>query len=225
MRMETIRIQEAINVRYSALAEESCCLSCGGAASYGEPKAGEICLDLGSGRGTDVLRMAEAVGPAGHAYGVDVSDGMVEKARQTAGRLGAANVTFLKGELDHLPLPAEGVDLVVSNCTINHAADKPAAWREIYRVLKPGGRFVVSDIYATAPVPALYASDPQAIAECWAGSVTREEYFHHLAQAGFTDVSILSESTPYAKGSIEVVSFTITASKAKRCCCSSGTKK
>ena len=221
--MEGTQVVEAINVRYSALAEKSCCLSCGGAVNYGEPKAGEICLDLGSGRGADVLRMAEAVGPTGHAYGVDVSDGMVEKARQSAERLGAANATFLKGELDHLPLPAEAVDLVVSNCTINHAPDKPAAWREIHRVLKPGGRFVVSDIFATAPVPAQYASDPQAIAECWAGSVTRDEYFHHLAQAGFSDVGILSESAPYAKGSIEVVSFTISATKAKRCCCS--TKK
>jgi arsenite methyltransferase len=218
--VEGTKVVEAINVRYSALAEESCCLSCGGAVNYGAPKAGEICADLGSGRGADVLRMAEAVGPAGHAYGVDVSDGMVEKARQSAARLGTANATFLKGELDHLPLPTEGVDLVVSNCTINHAADKPAAWREIYRVLKPGGRFVVSDIYSTAPVPAPFASDPQAIAECWAGSVTRQEYFTHLAQAGFTDVSVLSESTPYPKGSIEVVSFTISATKAKRCCCS-----
>jgi arsenite methyltransferase len=222
--MEGTRLVEAINVRYSALAEESCCLSCGGAAEHGKPRTGEVCLDLGSGRGTDVLRMAEAVGPTGHAYGVDVSDGMVEKARKTAERLGAANATFLKGELDRLPLPAEAVDLVVSNCTINHAPDKPAAWREIFRVLKPGGRFVVSDIYSTAPVPAPYAADPQAIAECWAGSVTRQEYLTHLSQAGFTDVSILSESTPYAKGSIEVVSFTITASKAKKCCCCSTNK-
>jgi len=221
--VEETKVREAINVRYSALAESSCCLSCGGAVEHGKPRTGEVCLDLGSGRGADVLRMAEAVGLTGHAYGVDISDGMVEKARLTAERLGAANATFLKGELDNLPLPAEGMDLVVSNCTINHAADKPAAWREIYRVLKPGGRFVVSDIYATAPVPAQYASDPQAIAECWAGSVTRQEYFDNLAQAGFTDVSVLSESTPYAKGSIEVVSFTISATKAKRCCCS--TKK
>jgi arsenite methyltransferase len=222
--VEGTRLAETINVRYSALAEESCCLSCGGAVEHGKPRTGETCLDLGSGRGTDVLRMAEAVGPAGHAYGVDVSDGMVAKARKTAERLGAANVTFLKGELDHLPLPAEAVDLVVSNCTINHAADKPAAWREIFRVLKPGGRFVVSDIYATAPVPAEYANDPQAVAECWAGSVTRQEYLAHLAQAGFTDVSVLSESAPYAKGSVEVVSFTIAGMRAKRCCCCSTNK-
>jgi arsenite methyltransferase len=217
------KVLEAINVHYSALAESSCCLSCGGAVNYSEPKTGEVCLDLGSGRGADVLRMAEAVGPSGHAYGVDVSDGMVEKARQTAKRLCAVNATFLKGELDHLPLPADSVDLVISNCTINHAADKPAVWREIYRVLKAGGRFVVSDIYSTAAVPAEYAHDPQAVAECWAGSVTREEYFRHLAQAGFTEVSVLSESNPYPKGSIEVVSFTISATKAKRCRC--GTKK
>lgn len=221
--MDGHEVMEAINVRYSALATSSCCLSCGGAVTYSEPKPGEVCVDLGSGRGSDVLRMAEAVGPSGHAYGVDASDGMVEKARQTAERLGATNASFLKAELDHLPFSAEGVDLMISNCTINHAADKPAVWREVFRVLKPGGRFVVSDIYSTQPVPEAYAKDPQAVAECWAGSVTREEYFRHLAQAGFTEVSVLIESAPYEKGRIEVASLTIAATKANRCCCS--TKK
>jgi arsenite methyltransferase len=108
--METIKVVDAINTRYSALAEESCCLSCGGAANYAEPKPGETCLDLGSGRGTDVLRMAEAVGPTGHAYGLDVSDGMVEKARKTAERLGTTNATFMKGDLERIPLPANAVE-------------------------------------------------------------------------------------------------------------------
>ena len=151
--MNDNRVIEAINVRYSALAGDTCCLSCGGAATHGKPGTGEICLDLGSGRGTDVLRMAEAVGPSGRAYGVDASDGMLEKARQTAEKLGVTNVEFIKGDLGSLPLPADSVDLVTSNCTINHAADKPRAWQEVFRVLKPGGRAVVSDIYSTAPVP------------------------------------------------------------------------
>ncbi len=129
---------QAVNVRYSELAQSSCCLSCGGAVNYSEPKPGEVCVDLGSGRGSDVLRMADAVGPAGHAYGVDVSDGMVEKARQTAERLGVTNASFQKADLEHLPFPAEGVDLIISNCTINHAADKPAVWREVFRVLEAG---------------------------------------------------------------------------------------
>jgi arsenite methyltransferase len=108
---------------------------------------------------------------------------------------------------------------VISNCTINHAPDKLAVWREVHRVLKSDGRFVVSDIYATAPVPPQYASDPQAVAECWAGAVTREEYFRQLALAGFTGVQVISESKPYPKGSVEVVSVTVTGTKAKRCCC------
>lgn len=218
--MGVIDVMEAINVRYSALAQSSCCLSCGGAVTFSEPKTGEVCVDLGSGRGTDVLRMAEAVGPSGHAHGVDASDGMVEKARQTAERLGVTNASFLKADFVHLPFSDDGVDLVISNCTINHAADKPAVWREVFRVLKPGGRFVVSDIYSRTPVPAEYATDPRAVAECWAGSVTRDEYFRHLVQAGFTNVSVLSESAPYEKGRIEVVSFTISGTKAKRCRCS-----
>jgi ubiquinone/menaquinone biosynthesis C-methylase UbiE len=164
--------------------------------------------------------MAEAVGPAGRAYGVDASDGMVQKARETAERLGVTNATFLKADLHSLPLPEESVDMVISNCTINHASDKEAVWREIHRVLKPGGRFVVSDIYSSAEVPEEYARDPEAVAECWAGAVTREDYFRHLSRAGFREVSVLSESEPYAKGKIQAVSFTISGAREKRCCCS-----
>ena len=96
-------------------------------------------MDLGSGRGRDTLRMAEAVGATGHAFGIDASEGMLEKARETATRLGVTNASFLRADLAALPLESESVDLVVSNCTINHATDKQAAWNEIYRVLKPGG--------------------------------------------------------------------------------------
>jgi arsenite methyltransferase len=221
----TSEVRVAVDERYSALAEGSCCLSCGGAVSLAEPKPGEVCLDLGSGRGTDVIRMAEAAGPTGHAYGLDASDGMLEKARLTAERLGVRNATFLKGDLESLPLPDGSVDLVISNCTINHAGDKPAVWREVSRVLRPGGRFVVSDIYSTRPVPAEYAADPRAVAECWAGAVTREEYLGHLAAAGFGEVQVLSEGTPAPKGRIETVSFTFTAIKASRCCCGAGARK
>ena len=139
---------QAIDARYSALSSGSCCLSCGGAIDHAKPRPGEICLDLGSGRGQDVLRLAEAVGPDGFAYGLDVAAGMLDTARRTAAKLGVANVAFLQSELERIPLPDKSVDLVISNCTINHAADKPAVWAEIHRVLKNGGRFVVSDIYA-----------------------------------------------------------------------------
>ena len=209
----------AIDIRYSELAESSCCLSCGGASSHSNPKTGEICVDLGSGRGTDVLRMAEEVGEHGHAYGIDISDGMLDKARKTTAKLGVENATFLKAAFEALPLDDGSADLVVSNCAINHSADKEAVWDEIFRVLKAGGRFVVSDIYSTEPVPEEYRNDPQAVAECWAGSVTRDEYIMQLADAGFKDVEILEESAPYDKGSIQVASWTIYGTKPKGCGC------
>ncbi|MEZ5072201.1 MAG: methyltransferase domain-containing protein [Bacteroidales bacterium] len=166
---------KAIEIRYSELSlDDGCCLSCGNALGFARAARGEVCADLGSGQGSDVLRMAEEVGPGGFAYGIDVSDGMLRKARKRAEKMGVRNVSFIKSQLERIDLDSERVDLVISNCTINHAADKKAVWSEIHRILKKGGRFVVSDIYATAEVPERYRTDPQAVAECWAGSVTRK---------------------------------------------------
>lgn len=200
---------QAIDKRYSELATSCCCLSCGGAAGHAAPRPGETCLDLGSGRGTDALRLAEAVGPGGRVIGLDAAEGMLRVARETARRLGIENAEFVRGELERLPLPDGAVDLVVSNCTLNHAADKRAVWREVARVLKPGGRFVVSDVLAMAPVPAAYAQDPEAVAECWAGAVTEAEYRAQLSAAGFAGIEVLEQSAPYPKGAIEVSSWTI----------------
>jgi arsenite methyltransferase len=208
----------AIDQRYGQLAETSCCLSCGGAIRYAEARPGESCLDLGSGRGQDVLRLAEAVGPTGHAYGLDVSDGMLDKSRRNAAKMGLGNVTFLKSPLEHIPLPDASVDLVVSNCTINHARDKPAVWSEIHRVLKAGGRFVVSDIYALEDVPEAYRDDPEAVAECWAGSVRREVYLSTVAAAGLVGLAVIEESAPYDKGRIQVASLTLAGTKPGGCC-------
>lgn len=208
-----------INNRYSELAESDCCLSCGGAINYAEPQTGEICVDLGSGRGTDVLRMAESVGEKGFVYGIDISDGMLEKARKNAQKFNVKNVEFIRCELEKLELPDNHVDLVISNCTLNHAENKQAVWNEIYRILKKGGRFVVSDIYATKPIAEEFRSDPVAISECWAGAVTRNEYMQQLEKAGFATIEIIEESKPYAKGKAEVASFTIAGKKAKGCGC------
>jgi len=207
-----------INNRYSELAESECCLSCGGAINYAEPATGEVCVDLGSGRGTDVLRMAELVGETGFVYGIDVSDGMLGKARRNAEKFGVTNVSFVNCELEKLNLPDKLADLVISNCTLNHAANKQAVWNEIYRILKKGGRFVISDIYAIGEIADEYKNDPVAVAECWAGSVTRAEYMQQLEKAGFTAVEIIEESAPYAKGRAEVASFTI-AGKRDTCNC------
>lgn len=202
-----------ISKRYSDLAETSCCLSCGGAINYAGAKPGETCVDLGSGRGTDVLRLAENAGKDGFVYGIDISDGMIQKAISTASRLGVSNVSFLLSTLEEIKLKDNIADLVISNCTINHAADKQTVWNEVFRILKEGGRFVVSDIYSVAPVPAEYKNDPAAIAECWAGSVTREEYLEQLKIAGFATVHIIEESAPYEKGKIMVSSWTIAGEK------------
>ncbi|RPJ08247.1 MAG: methyltransferase domain-containing protein [Spirochaetaceae bacterium] len=220
--MEQKNIIEAVENRYTGLAEVECCLSCGGAAQKAGITKGEVCVDFGSGRGTDVIRMATETGAEGFVYGIDATRAMIEKASVLAEKLGVKNATFIEAELDKLPLAAAIVDCVVSNCTINHASDKKAVWREIYRVLKPGGRFVVSDIYASTPVPMEYAKDPQAIAECWAGSQTRQDYLDTVLDVGFSGVHILEESEPYEKGRIQVSSFTIAGEKPAGCSCSSG---
>jgi arsenite methyltransferase len=202
-----------INKRYSELAETSCCLSCGGAINYSEARPGEVCVDLGSGRGTDVLRLAEEVGTAGFVYGIDISEGMIQKATGTAERLEVKNVEFLHSTLENIKLGDNKVDLAISNCTINHASDKQAVWNEVYRILKKGGRFVVSDIYALNQIPDEYRNDPEAIAECWAGSVTREEYLDQLKKAGFSSFRIIEESVPYQKGKVMVSIWTIAGEK------------
>jgi Methylase involved in ubiquinone/menaquinone biosynthesis len=147
-------IIDAINVRYSELSESSCCLSCGGAINYAKPQSGETCVDLGSGRGNDVIRMAEEVGEKGFVFGIDISEGMIAKATANLEKFEVNNAKILKAELESLPLRNDSINLVISNCTINHSSDKQTVWNEIYRVLKEGGRFVVSDIYAIEEIEA-----------------------------------------------------------------------
>lgn len=202
-----------IDKRYTELAETSCCLSCGGAINHSKPKLNDVCVDLGSGRGTDVIRLAEIVGEKGFVYGIDISEGMIKKSVDTSRRLGVKNVDFIQSTLENIKLPSASADLVISNCTINHSSDKQTVWNEVNRILKNGGRFVVSDIYALNPVPDDYKNDPAAIAECWAGSVTRDEYLDQLRNAGFDAPEIIEESDPYKKGEVMVASWTIAGIK------------
>ena len=209
-----LTLQTEINNRYSSLADTTCCLSCGGAINHSEPLPGEVCVDLGSGRGTDGIRLAERVGDGGFVYGIDISDGMIMKSSATADRLGVKNIKFIRSTLEKLDLDDNTADLVISNCTINHSSDKQSVWNEIFRVLKNGGRFVISDIYSTERIPDEYKNDPVAVSECWAGSVTRSEYLVQIQNAGFRDVEILEESSPYSKGQAMVASWTIKGVKA-----------
>ena len=206
-------ITEAINERYTQLSETTCCLSCGGAINHANAQIDEVCVDLGSGRGNDVIRLAEEVGENGFVYGIDISEGMISKAIANLEKFEVANAEILKAELEELPFENGSVNLVISNCTINHAANKQAVWNEVYRILKTAGRFVVSDIYATQPIAEEYRNDPAAVAECWAGAVTKDEYLTMLEDAGFKDIIIYEESAPYAKGNAEVASLTISGYK------------
>jgi arsenite methyltransferase len=165
-------------------------LGCGNPTAMAELHAGETVLDLGSGGGIDVLLSARRVGPTGTAYGLDMTDEMLALARANQAKAGVENVHWLKGHIEAIPLPAETVDVVLSNCVINLSTDKPQVLRETARVLKPGGRFAVSDVVADAGMDAGTRADLDQYVGCIAGALTREEYARHLADAGLTDIEI-----------------------------------
>ncbi len=165
-------------------------LGCGNPTALAELHEGEVVLDLGSGGGIDVLLSARRVGPTGKAYGLDMTDEMLALAQRNAAEAGATNVEFLKGYIESIPLPAATVDVVISNCVINLAADKGQVLREAFRVLRPGGRFAVSDVVADGPLPAGLRSNMEAWVGCLAGALEIATYERLLTDAGFTGVSI-----------------------------------
>jgi arsenite methyltransferase len=167
-------------------------LGCGTPVAYADLRPGEVVVDLGSGAGGDVLRAARDVGPSGRSIGVDMTPEMVAAARANAGRNGFENVEFRLGEIEHLPLTDAVADVVISNCVINLAPDKRRAFVEAYRVLRPGGRLVVSDMVSNGPLPDSVRSDPTAWAACIAGALPYEEYAAAIAAAGFVDVTVLT---------------------------------
>ena len=176
----------------AALPEEAvlASLGCGNPTALIELREGETVLDLGSGGGIDVLLSAKRVGPSGFAYGLDMTDEMLALAMENKAKAGTTNVAFLKGRIEDIPLPARSVDVVISNCVINLAADKSQVLRESIRVLKPGGRFAVSDGVADGPVPPELRSNMEAWVGCLAGALEVETYQRLLTEAGFTDVSV-----------------------------------
>ena len=165
-------------------------LGCGNPIAVADLHQGERVLDLGSGGGIDVLLSARRVGPSGFAYGVDMTDEMLELARANAARSGAGNVEFLKGEIEDLPLPEAAVDVVISNCVINLSVDKPAVLAEMFRVLAPGGRIGITDVVAEDHLTAADRAAAGSYAGCIAGALSRAEYLDGLAAAGFTDASV-----------------------------------
>ncbi len=165
-------------------------LGCGNPTALAELKPGEKVLDLGSGGGIDVLLSARRVGPTGFAYGLDMTDAMLELAERNRIESKIENVRFLKGVIEAIPLPDQSVDVVISNCVINLSADKGQVLREAYRVLSPGGRFAVSDIVFQGQIPQAIRSDLEAWAGCLAGALEEDTYRRLLAEAGFTDIEI-----------------------------------
>jgi arsenite methyltransferase len=165
-------------------------LGCGNPTALAELKPGETVLDLGSGGGIDVLLSARRVGPTGKAYGLDMTDEMLALARENQRQAGVTNVEFLKGEIEHIPLPADAVDVIISNCVINLSADKDAVLAEAFRVLKPGGRFAVSDVVVRGEVPPVIRRSVELWIGCVAGALEESEYRAKLAKAGFEAIDV-----------------------------------
>jgi arsenite methyltransferase len=216
---DSVDLRETVRARYAALAvaatgpePDGCCgpslysdgeteelpqaavvasLGCGNPIAVAELYEGETVLDLGSGGGIDVLLSARRVGPTGTAYGLDMTDEMLELARANQAKAGIENVHWLKGHIEDVPLPAGTVDVVLSNCVINLSTDKPQVLREAARVLRPGGRFAVSDIVADSAMDEATRGDLAQYVGCVAGALTRDEYTRYLAEAGLTDIEIV----------------------------------
>ena len=165
-------------------------LGCGNPTALAELRTGETVLDLGSGGGIDVLLSARRVGPTGKAYGLDMTDEMLALARRNQAEAGVTNVEFLKGEIEAIPLPDGAVDVIISNCVINLSGDKDRVLAEAFRVLKPGGRFAISDIVVRGPVPAEIRRSVDLWMGCVAGALEESEYVAKLQRAGFADVGV-----------------------------------
>ena len=203
-------------------------LGCGNPTALARLEPGQTVLDLGSGGGIDVLLSARRVGRSGTVYGLDVTDEMLALARENQRQAGVTNVEFLKGSIEAIPLPDCSVDVIISNCVINLAADKDAVLREAFRVLKPGGRFAVSDVVVQGDLPADVRRNMELWVGCIAGALQDREYTAKLRAAGFDDVELdvwrVYESAQIpaatgAEGQGRVVSAFIRARKAERACC------
>ncbi len=203
-------------------------LGCGNPTALAQLGAGETVLDLGSGGGIDVLLSARRVGPSGKAYGLDMTDDMLALARENQKKAGVENVEFLRGEIENIPLPEGAVDVVISNCVINLSGDKDRVLREAFRVLKPGGRFAVSDVVLREDVPEELRQDALLWAGCVAGALSEREYREKLAAAGFAGIT-LESTREYEVGGAKAASMFVRAVKPSvvevfdpAMCCSTG---
>ena len=192
-------------------------LGCGNPMAIASLKPGETVVDLGSGAGLDCFLAARQVGPSGQVIGVDMTDNMLELARRNQVKVGLTNVEFRKGEIEHMPLADNSVDVIISNCVINLSADKDAVFREAFRVLKPGGRFAVSDMVTRGEVPVEFRKTLELWAGCLSGALDEQDYLNRLRAAGFAEAHI-SSSTPLPSAQIDDLADKSAASAAASCC-------
>jgi SAM-dependent methyltransferase len=187
--------ESSADVRSAIVATADLGLGCGTPVDHAELREGMTVLDLGSGAGIDVFLSAQKVGPTGKAIGIDMTDKMLERANANKRKLGITNAQFRKGEIERLPVDSESVDRIISNCVINLVPDKANAFSEMYRVLKSGGKFVVSDIVSIGEIPADVREDMERWAGCVAGALEKENYLDIVRKAGFAQLEIVSEKS------------------------------
>jgi len=212
MNAKESQLHQGIVDRYEEEAASCCTLGCGSTLDALEISPGERILDLGCGRGEDTLQAAHLVGPGGLSTGLDLTAAMVAKARENGAAACISNAVFVQGDIEDLPFSDSSFDGVMSNCVINHAPDKLKVYREIRRVLCPGGRFVVADAVTKYPLPTEVKDDPEAWAQCYGGAVTETEYLEAIQTAGFSVIYILNRRE-YIKNGYDFISLTIKAVK------------
>lgn len=207
---------EIIQAQYRKLSNQgcsqNCSLSCGNNLDFLDLKTGERVLDLGCGKGLEAMNAAELVGDSGTVVGLDLTPEMIQTAITNAREAGVRNVQFLTGDMERLLFEDHSFDAVMSNCVINHARDKHLVYREIYRILKPGGKMVISDAVSKIPLPTHIKNDPDAWAACFGGAITEWEYLQSIRQAGFIHIDILKRRE-YPKNGYDFISLTIGARK------------
>ena len=207
-----LSINERIKTRYGKESAGNCSLGCGSNLEYLRLHTGERVLDLGCGAGSETIQAAVLVGDEGEAVGLDLTPEMLDMARRNALEKGFGNTSFLSGTIEQLPFEDKNFDAILSNCVINHAPDKKKVYQEIFRVLKTGGRFVVSDAVSKEDLPDYIKNDPDQWAACFGGAITEEKYLECIREAGFADIDIVSRRE-YLKNGYDFASLTICAVK------------
>lgn len=205
-----------IQSRYTKESSSNCSLSCASNLDFLKITSGENILDLGCGRGNETIHAALITGSEGKVTGLDITQAMIDAARVHAEEMGVTNVSFVLGDIENLPFDHDMFDAVISNCVINHAKSKGKVYQEIYRVLKYGGRFIISDAVSKVDLPPGVKNDPEAWAQCFGGAITEKEYLDSIIAAGFNHIDILKRRE-YVKNGYDFISLTIMAVKEVRC--------